>query len=565
LFTAIRRHWFGWLLFGYVLYALAFILNSSAVVDGRRYFLLFDDAMISMTYARNLAHGFGAVWFPGVDPVQGYSNPLWMLYMAAVHLLPLPPSLICLPIQLTGVAIICGTLYFIKRIVERLVAEEASPTQASDKMAAPMDALSKLTPFFAVMLTACYFPLNEWTLRGMEVGLLAFGITLSVWAALASAAGARYQWWLFPFLGLLTTIRMDAVVPGVVIVLWLAWAMPERRRSTLVVGAAWIGIFVVAQMLIQNAYYHDWLPNTYYLKVSGIPLTRRIPWGAYVLFCFLAGIGFWLLVLIALQMVVDRSKQVWLLAAVVAGQACYSVYVGGDAWEWWGGANRYLCVAMPMFFTLVALGVATFSRAFAAMTGWVDPQKTAGVMVALGLLTLLQVNCYQFDSYNSLKQCLLLDDPHELSQHESLLAVALSLRETTTPQARLAVAWAGILPYFSERPCVDLLGKNDRTIAYGPNNPIEPPTIPFFSSAPVPYCWPGHTKRDYRYSIREPTPDIIQPWHGMEEIDDVLKSQYISMGFGSEQFYVKKGSKEIKIQEAAEEQEASAKPEGVEN
>ncbi|HEY4234965.1 MAG TPA: hypothetical protein VGM76_16150, partial [Lacipirellulaceae bacterium] len=305
MFTAIRRHWFVWLLVGYVAYALAFIFNSSVVVDGRRYFLLVDDAMISMTYARNLAQGFGAVWFPGADPVQGYSNPLWMLYMAAVHFLPLPPELISLPIQLTGAALICGTLFLVKVITERLA--EATPLpKARDKVSPSTVNLSGLAPFFAVLLTAFYYPLNEWTLRGMEVGLMAFGITLAVWAALTSAAGARNQWWLFPFLGLLTTVRMDAVVPGVVIVLWLAWAIPEQRRRTLAIGIGSIAIFVTAQMLLQKVYYHDWLPNTYYLKVSGIPLVRRVVWGAYVLFYFLAGLGFWLFPMIAVHLVVDR-------------------------------------------------------------------------------------------------------------------------------------------------------------------------------------------------------------------------------------------------------------------
>ncbi len=81
----IRRGWFPLFLIVYVLYAAAFIYRTSTVVRGERYFLLLDDAMISMTYARNLAHGAGAVWFPGGEYVQGYSNPLWMLLMAAVH------------------------------------------------------------------------------------------------------------------------------------------------------------------------------------------------------------------------------------------------------------------------------------------------------------------------------------------------------------------------------------------------------------------------------------------------------------------------------------------------
>ena len=57
--ATIRRHWFLILLAVYVLYALAFVYRSSVVAGGQRYFVLMDDAMISMTYARNLARGTG--------------------------------------------------------------------------------------------------------------------------------------------------------------------------------------------------------------------------------------------------------------------------------------------------------------------------------------------------------------------------------------------------------------------------------------------------------------------------------------------------------------------------
>ena len=77
---------------GFVAYAGAFIYRTSFVLDGERYFSLFDDAMVSMRYARNLAEGYGLVWNPGGERVEGYTNPLWVLYMALLHLLPVADS-----------------------------------------------------------------------------------------------------------------------------------------------------------------------------------------------------------------------------------------------------------------------------------------------------------------------------------------------------------------------------------------------------------------------------------------------------------------------------------------
>ena len=56
-----------------------------------------------------------------------------------------------------------------------------------------------------------------------------------------------------------------------------------------------------------------------------------------------------------------------LLLAVIAGQLAYSVYVGGDAWEEHGGANRYIAIAMPLFFVAFAVAFETLrQRAVAA-------------------------------------------------------------------------------------------------------------------------------------------------------------------------------------------------------
>ncbi len=82
----------------YAVYAAIFIWESTFVFEGTRYFTLFDDAMISMTYARNLAHGAGLVWNAGGERVEGITNLLWVIYMSFFHLLPIAVSKISLTI-----------------------------------------------------------------------------------------------------------------------------------------------------------------------------------------------------------------------------------------------------------------------------------------------------------------------------------------------------------------------------------------------------------------------------------------------------------------------------------
>ena len=59
------------ILLAYLIYAGIYIYKTSFVVAGERYFILFDDAMISMRYARNLANGEGLVFNPGGERVEG--------------------------------------------------------------------------------------------------------------------------------------------------------------------------------------------------------------------------------------------------------------------------------------------------------------------------------------------------------------------------------------------------------------------------------------------------------------------------------------------------------------
>src|SRR3972149_6686977 len=84
-----------------------FVYRASFVaLDGRRYFSLFDDAMISMRYAWNLSHGNGLVWNLG-QRVEGYSSILMVLVMALPNLL-FEKRLVALAVQVLGVALMIG-------------------------------------------------------------------------------------------------------------------------------------------------------------------------------------------------------------------------------------------------------------------------------------------------------------------------------------------------------------------------------------------------------------------------------------------------------------------------
>src|ERR1035437_3825319 len=91
--------------------SIIFIARTAFSVQGRVCFSLFDDAMISMRYARNLAAGAGLVWNAGQPPVEVYTNFLWTVFMAALHLLPIPIEWLSLLVSLFGAACLTANLF----------------------------------------------------------------------------------------------------------------------------------------------------------------------------------------------------------------------------------------------------------------------------------------------------------------------------------------------------------------------------------------------------------------------------------------------------------------------
>ena len=145
-------------------------VNSSGAVPPMR-FTLFDDAMISMTYARTLAETGDWVWFPGAERVQGITNPLWTLYMTAVHLLGLEGSSAALAVSLTGILVLLLTGIAVGRLVSLALGTTNTGTWAA---------------LIAGGTVPLLYPLAYWTLRGMEVGLLALLSLLTVLGLVAA-------------------------------------------------------------------------------------------------------------------------------------------------------------------------------------------------------------------------------------------------------------------------------------------------------------------------------------------------------------------------------------------
>jgi hypothetical protein len=529
----------GWIV-GVTTTACTIMIWWSYRSGGQNRFTLFDDAMISMSYGRTLAEGGGLVWYPGAPAVEGYTNPLWTLMMAAFHAVGLSGGSASLAVMVTSAALVVCSALLTMAITAEIAGEHGRAA------------------FAAGIITGLFMPLLFWSLRGMEVGLftaLALAGTLLV---LRSARRARTTSTValcaVVALGLLT--RTDFAVPTVVFLGWLSLTggRSGRRRVALPVAAVGAAA-LVAQTAFRVTYYGDAFPNTYYLKLGLIPLTTRVSRGVLV-------IGFQLTMGVALLLVLGwfayrsevRRSALLLLVALAGGLAVYTVYVGGDAWEHFGFADRYLVPAIILLVPGACLGIQPLLDRLAARPASAISLRAVvvGALVATLLARALLITvidgtelgtehltafgvilCAIFVVAVGLLASTSVPGPGPsrpgwravapfvtvvvallVAMNAPVLAewtrTGLSgaaedsytahygelLESITTDDATVALVWAGAPAYYSNRRSIDLLGKSDAVIAH------EPP----HTDLPL---HPGHDKWDFDHSIRDLRPDLV--------------------------------------------------------
>jgi hypothetical protein len=69
----------------------------------------------------------------------------------------------------------------------------------------------------------------------------------------------------------------------------------------------------------------------------------------------------------------DWVRRHMYLLAILAMQLVYNMYVGGEAWEWWSGSNRFVSVAMPLLFVMASTSLVDMLRrpvGSASVAGW---------------------------------------------------------------------------------------------------------------------------------------------------------------------------------------------------
>ena len=443
-----------------------------------------DDAYISFRYGQHLVSGHGLVFNVG-ERVEGYTNFLWTLLIAGAMAAGHEPVIATIAgTMLLGFGVVGLTLALAHRMIP--------------------EPWAWLAPLLLVLNT----PFLLYTVRGsgMETALFA-ALTL---ATLLALTGRRWA-----VAGLLVALTMmtrpDGVVLAGVGALYVHWMSGEggqgrgnreqgtgereqrrmdRGESSRITNLVqYVGVaaaLYIPYFLWRWSYYGYLLPNTFYAKVG---TTWTQVWRGWE-YLWQAGRGDLVLPIALVSGIVGGAAwharggyARWPQMSLVGGFALlfclYVVSVGGDFMP----GVRFLVPVVAVLLIVVAWGIA----GLAGRIPTACPLLLAGVVLWGGLLATLL--------------------PHTSSTRtgspvQEHIAVVRHHRETgrwvqthTSPDTLLATPAAGVMPYYAERPIIDILGLTNTHIAH-------------LSSETLGSGRAGHEKSDPDYVMQQ-QPDLI--------------------------------------------------------
>jgi hypothetical protein len=403
-------------------------------------YLLIDDAFISFRYSDNLVRGHGLRWNPGEQPVEGYTNFLWVMLMALGLEFGITPELFS-----SVLGIICGI---------GVLALVFSYGRSQ------WGALHPLT-WVPLIVMCCSRSFTAWCsggLASMCFTLLGFGAV----TAYLSESEAQKRWPLASagLLAAATLCRPEGALFALVLgALFLVEILRARRCwVSLAVWAATYWIVAGAHLAWRISYYGDWVPNTFHVKVNGVWTEQAYKYFTLFSDCYRI---VWFLPLLVFAIVFHRTHRNAVFMAVLVSYLGYLTLVGGDAFEF-----RLLVVIFPYFYLLLMDGIDGLYSVLCKGHRLAGVAIGGLVVIALAVATLLgsdrrpvDRDVYGVSSLRGLR--------HYWQQRS---AESKELRryidEGVLPNEFVcAVRGAGVVPYYTRWETVDTLGLSDRYVA----------------------------------------------------------------------------------------------------
>lgn len=345
----------------------------------KRFDWVCDDAYISFRYAKNLANGLGLVYNPGEEPpVEGYTNLLWVLLMAAVESVHADPTIWSRVLSLSCAMLL---LLWVARFVQRALDSKLLVLALTTSFLVSLPSLQVWsTSGLAILpVTLCLFGVYDRLLRDPSQ---ATGVREGIQAGLLAACAAL--------------LRADALVYlALIFAIAGVTALLERRREytrVLLWTGGLLALFLGAQFAWRYSYYGDWLPNTARVKAVGgdeiIRAARHERGLGYVVSYFMTVTSMIVVPLASLVLLRRGPHRRFVVHALVVllGTSAYALRAGGDFMAF----GRFFVPAMPFLALLLAALVANLRAA----AGWIPATAWTAICVTLSLLPAYDVELF---------------------------------------------------------------------------------------------------------------------------------------------------------------------------
>lgn len=378
-----------------------------------------DDVGVSYRYARHLAEGAGLTWNAGKEPVEGYSNLLWVLMLSAGHLLGADIEIFS---RVLGLILGIGTLLLTYRLASALAPE------GHEGLAATVPLFVALTPAWLM-----------WVMSGLEIALYSFLLVLTVQAV--TLTGRSRAVTASAALSLLILTRPEAIGLAFCYLL-VVWIMNkvEGQSSFRGLGLPLLAVIgtVAAVTLFRLVYYGYPLPNTVYAKFSTLFPSAKV-------------VGLWILYIAPFLFLWALSSRWWwrthargpmLCAIVLVIVQTVQVLPVNPVMHF---LHRYTIAFVPLLylpvpFLLNRASVRSRTLAFGTMlvlAAWVVSDWPA-------VMRYYDANAYMW------------------RRQECVIAKLKSLRGSP----RIAMIDAGRIPFRTDLPAIDAWGLCDRRIGH---------------------------------------------------------------------------------------------------
>ncbi len=402
---------------------IVLLLFPAALMYGWRVYAPSDDMYIFLVYVRNFLAGNGLTYNGTV--VEGFTSVFWvfLLTLFGAPGIPLP--------ELAAGLSMASALLALLAAYRLAVSMEIQPGWLA------------LMPPFLLALTGDF---AFYSVVGLEEVLFTALVTFNLSLLLSKPPETLLRSNYYP--ALLAVMILTRPEGALICALFFLIALKKETLPLVLQCGIKLSLFLLPILAAKRAYYGYWLPNTWYVK-GGAGLANAEQGLVYVLFNGGRYVSV-LVVLAALILLMRHRRQSLpkqpLLPAglIVLVWLTYVIVQGGDNMV--GG--RFLLPVLPIVYCLL---IKTAQQARLGQTAIAATSFVLGLFLLLAYVTSPGIQA-QANSWREV--------------FETRKKAGLYLREHYPPDTLVALNQAGIIPYYSQLPTIDMLGLNDAHIAH---------------------------------------------------------------------------------------------------